>query len=230
MNQRAHNCDSCLCWNDALTVSESLSPRRRGCQLPSSSDAFTLIELLVVVAIIALLSSLALPNILKVLTKGQMTQTLSNGNQLYLATQSMAMDATAAGSTSAGWPGDAAVPSFAMWATALCSGYVSTNECCKLFSAPGVPVTTIPTVARETAFNIYPVQENSESDAIFLITRNAIVHGSGHDVTITLDPTVKPYGNQGCVIIHRGGDGLILLPQQLNNSRVIGSVVGVPLE
>jgi prepilin-type N-terminal cleavage/methylation domain-containing protein len=194
------------------------------------SAGFTLIELLVVIAIIALLSSLALPRILKTLVKGQMTQTLSNGNQLYLATQTMAMDATTAGSSSSGWPGDAAVPSFSTWATALCSGYVSTNEFCKLSSAPGVPVVTLPNVARKTAFKVYPVQENSESDAIFLITRNATVHGSGHDVTITLDPAVKPYGNQGCVIIHRGGDGVILLPQQLTNSPMIGSVSGSPLE
>ena len=193
--------------------------------------AFTLIELLVVIAIIALLTSLALPNILKALAKGQMTQSLSNGEQLYLATQSMAMDATIAGSTSAGWPGDAAVPSFTTWATGLCSGYVSTNEFCKLSSAPGVHVPTMPTAARETAFKIYPVQESSESDAVFLITRNATIHGNGANTTITLDPAVKPYGNQGCVIIHRGGDGVILLPQQLTNSHVIGSVVaGSPLE
>lgn len=199
-------------------------------QRPLRSDAFTLIELLVVVAIIALLTSLALPNILKALTKGEMTQTLSNGRQLYLATQSMAIDAATAGSTSSGWPGDAAAPSFATWATGLCLGYVSTNEFCKLSSAPGVQVSNMPTSARETAFKIYPVQENSEGDAIFLITRNATVHGSGHDVTISLDPAIKPYGNQGCVIIHRSGDGVILLPQQLNNNRVIGSVIGTPLE
>ena len=84
-------------------------PPTTNCELPSRSDGFTLIELLVVVAIIALLTSLALPNILKVLAKGQMTQTLSNGNQLYMATQSMAMDATTTGSTGSGWPGDAAV-------------------------------------------------------------------------------------------------------------------------
>ncbi len=194
------------------------------------SSGFTLVELLVVVAIIALLTSLALPNILKALTKGQMTQTLSNGRQLYLAAQTMALDAATLGSACSGWPGDEAVPSFSTWATALCSGAISTNEWCKLLSAPGVSVTTMPTTAREIAFKVYPVQDNSESDSIFLITRNATVHGSGRDVTITLDPTVKPYGNQGCVIIHRGGDGVILLPQQLNNSRMIGNVVGLPLE
>jgi prepilin-type N-terminal cleavage/methylation domain-containing protein len=195
------------------------------------SAGFTLIELLVVIAITALLTSLALPNILKALTKGQMTQTLSNGRQLYLATETMAMDASTGGSTVVGWPGDAATPSFSKWATALSSGYISTNEFCKLSSAPGVQVAKMPTVAAETAFKIYPVQENSPSDTIFLITRNATVKGSGTDLTITLDPTVKPYGNQGCVIIHRGGDGVILLPQQLQSSRAIGSVVeGEPLE
>ncbi len=199
-------------------------------KLPSCKDGFTLIELLVVVAIMALLTSLALPNILRALTKGQMTQTLSNGRQLYLATQSMAMDTATAGSTSGGWPGDMATPSFSAWATALCSGYTSTNEFCKLVSAPGVQVNTMPTMSRDTAFKVYPLQENSSSDAIFLITRNATIHGTGSDTTITLDPAIKPYGNQGCVIIHRGGDGVILSPQQLTNSRVIGSIVGVPLE
>lgn len=198
--------------------------------MKKSAAGFTLIELLVVVAIIALLTSLALPNILKALTKGQMTQTLSNGRQLYLATQTMAMEATMTGSTSVGWPGDQGSPSFSAWASALCAGSVSTNEFCKLSSAPGASVVTMPTRASETAFKIYPVQENSENDAIFLITRNATVHGSGHEVTITLDPAIKPYGNQGCVLIHRGGDGVILSPQQLTNSNVIGSVVGVPLE
>lgn len=198
--------------------------------MKKNQDAFTLIELLVVIAIMALLTSLALPNIFKALTKGQMTQTLSNGRQLYLATQSVAMDATTSGGEGAGWPGDAAVPHFSAWAGALLGGFMSTNEFCKLCSAPGVTIVGLPTTAKETAFKVYPVQENSSSDAVFLITRNATIHGSGHDVSITLDPTVKPYGNQGCVLIHRGGDGFILLPQQLKNSHLIGSVVGSPLE
>ena len=187
---------------------------------------FTLLELLVVISIIVILASLVLPNVLMALTKGQMAQTLSNERQLYLATQAMAVDGVTMGDPNLGWPGDMPSPSFSTWASALCPGYLSTNDFCKLCSAPGVVVSMdkMPTQSRETAFKIYPVQETSDGNAIFLITRNATVQGEGTSTTITLDPSVKPYGNKGCVIMHRGGDGEILLPNQLKNARAIGVV------
>ena len=187
-------------------------------------SAFTLLELLVVISIIAIMASLALPHIMRALTKGQMLQTLSNERQLYLATQSMAMDATTTGATNMGWPGDNTSPSFSAWSTALCSGDLSVHDFCKLCSAPGVVVSSgkIPTAASETAFHIYPVSEESPSNAIFLITRNATLHGSGENTTVTLDATKKPYGNKGCVIMHRGGDAVILLPSQLTNTSSLG--------
>jgi prepilin-type N-terminal cleavage/methylation domain-containing protein len=67
-------------------------------------SAFTLIELLVVISIIAVLASLALPAITGALVKGQITQTMSNYRQLYLATQSAEMDAASSGSTNVGFP------------------------------------------------------------------------------------------------------------------------------
>lgn len=193
---------------------------------PRQSNAFTLIELLVVISIIVILATLMLPHLRSLFLKGQMLQTLNNEKQLYLATQAMAIDGASTGSTNALWPGDLANPSFSAWATALSSGYLSTNDFCKLCSAPGVVVPTdqIPSNAGATAFKIYAVQESSDGNAIFMITKNATLHGKGTNISFTLDASIKPYGKQGCVIIHRNGDAVMLLQNQSNNSSAIGEL------
>ncbi len=188
--------------------------------------AFTLLELLIVISIIALMVSLTLPHLLSALTKGEMLQTASNARQLYLATQSMAIDAATSGDQTLGWPGDMTPSSFSAWADALCHGYLSKNEFAKLCSAPGVHVSEshFPTSAAQTAFRLYSVKEESEGNAIFLITRNATIHGNGSTMSITLDHSTKPYGNKGCVIMHRGGDALSYTPHQLSNNENLGSI------
>ena len=70
------------------------------------TSAFTLIELLVVIAIIAILAALAVPALTSALKKAQMTGTMNNGRQLYLAAFSMANDGAATGDASSAWPGD----------------------------------------------------------------------------------------------------------------------------
>ena len=60
-----------------------------------SQSAFTLIEMLVVISIIAVLAAFAVPALTSALTKGQMTGTMNNGRQLYLAAQQMALDGAA---------------------------------------------------------------------------------------------------------------------------------------
>ena len=59
--------------------------------------AFTLIELLVVIAIIAILAAFAVPALTKALAKGQMTGTMNNMRQLYLAQFQMSNDGSATG-------------------------------------------------------------------------------------------------------------------------------------
>src|SRR5438874_12766754 len=71
-----------------------------------SSSAFTLIELLVVIAIIAILAALAVPALTSALKKAQMSGTMNNGRQLYLAAFQMANDAPATNDASSAWPGD----------------------------------------------------------------------------------------------------------------------------
>src|SRR3954462_2428987 len=71
-----------------------------------SQSAFTLIEMLVVISIIAVLAAFAVPALTSALTKGQMTGTMNNGRQLYLAAQQMALDGAANSDPNLGWPGD----------------------------------------------------------------------------------------------------------------------------
>ena len=69
-------------------------------------SAFTLIELLVVIAIIAILAALAVPALTSALTKAQMTGTMNNARQLYLAAIPMSNDGAATGDATSAWPGD----------------------------------------------------------------------------------------------------------------------------
>ena len=71
-----------------------------------SQSAFTLIEMLVVISIIAVLAAFAVPALTSALTKGQMTGTMNNGRQLYLAAQQMALDGAANSDPNLVWPGD----------------------------------------------------------------------------------------------------------------------------
>src|SRR2546429_8426270 len=80
-------------------------------KLTKPFTAFTLIELLVVIAIIAILAALAVPALTSALAKAQLTGTMNNARQVYLAQFSMANDGTATGDSKLAWPGDlAAVP------------------------------------------------------------------------------------------------------------------------
>src|ERR671925_363267 len=69
-------------------------------------NAFTLIELLVVIAIIAILAALAVPALTSALAKAQMTGTMNNARQLYLAQFQMANDGAATGDAKLAYVGD----------------------------------------------------------------------------------------------------------------------------
>src|SRR5258707_10095495 len=71
-----------------------------------TSSAFTLIELLVVIAIIAILAALAVPALTSALAKAQLTGTMNNERQVYLAQFSMSNDGAATGDPLLAWPGD----------------------------------------------------------------------------------------------------------------------------
>jgi len=168
--------------------------------LTRSLKAFTLIELLVVISIIAILASLAIPAVSSALTRGQMTQTLNNARQLTLATQTMSIDTTAAGSGVSWTTGTnnetLAVPGFSQ---ALMDGkYLTGTDLQKIYAAPGVVVNNTNFTAESIAFLIMETTESSPSDQPFVITRNWKSSGLG---------TNAPYGEKGFIVFRKGGDG-----------------------
>ena len=188
-----------------------------------SERGFTLTELVVVILIIGVLIALSIPPMQgSGLTKGEMTQTLSNMKQLHLATQCLAQDGITTGDTSlGGWPGDKG-DSYYYWAQQLVPSYLTTNDFCKLLSAPGkvVPSGKIPYSLYDSAVLVYAVSSNSPGNAVFLTSANFT---NGPKGGAPLQEKAKPYGNKGFVVFRKGGDGVILQARQVTNTSHIGS-------
>jgi type II secretory pathway pseudopilin PulG len=189
---------------------------------PRRDAAFTKIELLVCLFIAGVLFLLILPSPGgHGLTRGQMTQTLSNMKQLSLASQQMALDGDTTGNTNLGLPGDIG-GTFTNWARQLVPAYLSTNDFCKLLSAAGkvVPPGKIPQSMSNCAVLVYAVSTNSPETAVFLTSANFTNTPQGGG---PLNKSAKPYGDKGFVVFRRGGDGAILLPKQVTATNFIGS-------
>jgi prepilin-type N-terminal cleavage/methylation domain-containing protein len=186
-----------------------------------SQSAFTLIEMLVVISIIAVLAAFAVPALTSALTKGQMTGTMNNGRQLYLAAQQMALDGAANSDPNLVWPGDdpAALGTLNNYMTRLVQNdYLKAGDVQKLLSGPGASAivatagsgaTQTVTITGTSAFKIYPVAESNASNAIFAVSNNYIY-------ATALSPTTgggapnNPFGDKGFVVQRKGGDASIL--------------------
>lgn len=207
--------------------------------------AFTLIEMLVVIAIIATIAAFALPAITGALTRGQLTQAVSNARQIHLSTFAMATDGTQTGDAKYGWPGDLAlassnpVTSVSLFVSRLVDNDYLKSGDLKVFSASGVApwngTYMPPADANSTgvfnpvfngdtncAFKIYKVKESDASDAIFLATKNFAKTGIA---STAIDPAKTPFGDKGFVVFHKGGDGTYYKKQQAT-SNLLGTVPG----
>ena len=180
-------------------------------------QAFTLIELLVVISIIAILASLAVPAVSSALVRGQMTQTLNNARQLTLATQTMSIDTTTAGS-GISWTTDTNNSPLSVkgFSDALISGkYLTAQDLRKIFAAPGIIINDTNFTEDNIAFAIMNTTEASPSDQPFVITKNWV---SG---ALT---TNAPYGDKGFVVFRKGGDGGVYnRPTDVTNANVVGT-------
>ena len=189
-------------------------------------SAFTLIEMLVVISIIAVLAAFAVPALTSALTKGQMTGTMNNGRQLYLAAQQMALDGAANSDPSLSWPGDyTAAPTVSQYMTTLVNNdYLKPGDVQKLMNAPGTkcvmtytppappnPATVV--LAGTPAFKFFLAKDAHSSNVIFLETNN-------YTYDTSVNPATSPFGDKGFIIQHRGGDASIL---RKNNASLASS-------
>ena len=192
-------------------------------------SAFTLIELLVVIAIIAILAALAVPALTSALSKAQMTGTMNNARQLYLAQFSMANDGAATGASGLAWPGDLATGGYlpagsnlTTYANLLvANGYLRAGDAIKLFSAPGAtfgagvaagpPEQLVAPFTGQAAVKVYPVLDSDVSNAIFCVSAN-------YDYDLALPGAVpNPYGVKGFITMKKGGDGAVFRSGQAVN-------------
>jgi len=184
-------------------------------KLNKTSSAFTLIELLVVIAIIAILAALAVPALTSALAKAQMTGTMNNARQLYLAQFQMANDGAATGDSTLAYVGDlpaADRASLNAYLNALLRpNYLRGGDVAKILSAPGSaliatvaagPPETVTFTGGTAALKVHGLVDSDTSNTVFCTSHNyvyntAIVAGS------------VPYGQKGFIVMHKGGDGAV---------------------
>src|SRR5947209_7936495 len=144
---------------------------------------FTLIELLVVMAIIAVLATLVLTQGPALLARAQLTSTMNNARQLYMAAFQMATDGSTNSDPNLSWPGDdASLSTLEAYCNKLVQGdYLKPGDLQKLLTAPGANpnvnsstsgnVTTI-TLTGKSALKVYKLREVDASNTIFAASAN----------------------------------------------------------
>ena len=185
-------------------------------KLTKPFTAFTLIELLVVIAIIAILAALAVPALTSALAKAQLTGTLNNGRQLYLAQFSMANDGAATGDPLLAWCGDqnagaGAADLEGFLNSVVGPGYLRAGDIQKLMSAPSAnlaltvalgPPESVALTGGTSALKVYQVKDVDTSNTVFAATHNYIYNTA-------INNTDVPYGIKGFVVLHKGGDAAV---------------------
>jgi len=175
-------------------------------------SAFTLIEMLVVIAIIAVLAAFAVPALTNALARGQMTGTMNNARQLYLAAFQMATDGATNSDPNLSWPGDDTALAGGSSLKDFCqklvqNDYLKAGDLQKILNAPGANCTATADTATPpalsltgtSALKVYKVREADPSNAIFAVSSNYIYN------TVPA-ATGAPYGDKGFVVIRKGGD------------------------
>jgi prepilin-type N-terminal cleavage/methylation domain-containing protein len=182
--------------------------------------AFTLIELLVVIAIIALLAAILAPAVTKALLRGQVTQTMSNGRNLFVLLFSKDLDnplglQTASGSAT--WPEDGDYNDSTEYFATLVTN-AAFNLSYNFFAATGIrPATTEDEFTDGSLRNAWAITEDVDgsfkASSPVLFTQN--IELTGGDLLQFQNiggpnGDALPYGERAAVVVGYGGSALSL--------------------
>ncbi len=185
-----------------------------------SHRGFTWREVVITLGVLACLFIFFAFWVQGVMIRAQMTSQLSNMKQLHLATQQMALDGRTTKDPSLGWPGDIG-GTFTNFVAQLVPSYLTTNDICKLLSAPGVMVSASALPGANTnGILIYATHSNSPANTIFLSTANFTNTPSGG---LPLSSDARPFGRHGFVVFYQGDQGQIQPGNRAGDSNVIGA-------
>ena len=162
---------------------------------------------MVLIIVAGVICVLAWPAWKSGLAKRDLTRTMNNGRELYLAALRMATDGAAKSDASLAWPGDYPVNTLADYAGKLVErDYLKAGDLQRMLRGPGANCTVTTsgppgtvTISGQSAFKIYKAKNSDASTTILLASSNYV-----YDTPLRAD--TKPFGEAGFVIVHKSGD------------------------
>jgi type II secretory pathway pseudopilin PulG len=202
--------------------------------LQPGPPAFTRVEVVVVVIVIAVILLLAWPAFNSALTKRDLTRTMNNGRDLYLAAFAMATEGAAKSNPDLAWPGDYPTKSLTEYCDKLVRNqYLAPADLQRILSAPGANCIATMSgppglllLSGPSAFKVYKVRAADPSNTIFAASSNYIY-------ATPLSADAKPFGDAGIVVVHKSGDASLFGKSQAtpdgfeNNPAKFQSPVGI---
>jgi type II secretory pathway pseudopilin PulG len=199
----------------SFSLIPSLSFRRLSSRLSPHTAAFTRLELIAVILVIAVILILAWPAFNSALTKRDLTRTMNNGRELYLAAFAMATDGAVKSDATRAWPGDYPTNSLTEYCDKLVRNrYLQPADLQRLLSgpnaAPTVTMSASPALlllSGRSALKIYKARSADPSNTIFAASSNYVY-------ATPLDPKAVPFGDAGFVVVRKSGDVGVYKPGQ----------------